>query len=276
MQHVNALRWAALMAPCARIVLSNAFYKPTSSNHTGGLILLRSRWRIKTLFSIAATALPYFGEMPLVIRCRGLIDKGERVTQHGIPNKKRRRGGMSASDSRIWDPNEAQWPTEERLIRKTSESSGMGGSLFAFQFDLMTNTTLKIRMDEDGRKIGLMKPLKRKINTGTVWFCLAVRATLLHVTVPVLLSTWAFFLGLQGPFIHPIPSFSFFPTFPEAEIPHRSHSNVRLSHGAPFLILTQHQSETPAPHICQTHRSVGEHLLYHWDDEKELKKKCGS
>ena len=39
----------------------------------------------------------------------------------------------------------------------------------------------------------------------------------------------------------------FFPTppLPEAEIPHRSHSNVRLSHGAPFLILTQHQSETP-------------------------------
>lgn len=47
-------------------------------------------------------------------------------------------------------------------------------------------------------------------------------------------SFFFFFLSLQGPFIHPIPSFSFFPTFPEAEIPHRSHSNVRLSHGAPF------------------------------------------
>lgn len=56
-----------------------------------------------------------------------------------------------------------------------------------------------------------------------------------------------FFFGLPGPFIHPIPSVTFFPSFPEAEIPHRSHSNVRLSHGAPFLILTQHQSETPAP-----------------------------
>lgn len=57
--------------------------------------------------------------------------------------------------------------------------------------------------------------------------------------------------GLKGPFIHPIPIFSLalFPTppLPEAEIPHRSHSNVRLSHGAPFLILTQHQCETPIP-----------------------------
>lgn len=104
-------------------------------------------------------------------------------------------------------------------------------------------------MNEDRGKIGLMKPLRRKINTGTVWFCLAVRATLLHVTLLLSCSLRElfFFLGLQGPFIHPIPSFSFFPTFPEAEIPHRSHSNVRLSHGAPFLILTQHQSETPAP-----------------------------
>lgn len=48
----------------------------------------------------------------------------------------------------------------------------------------------KIRKDEDGEKIlGLMKPLRRKINTGTLWFCLAVRATLFHVTVPVLVST---------------------------------------------------------------------------------------
>lgn len=60
-----------------------------------------------------------------------------------------------------------------------------------------------------------------------------------------------FFFGLKGPFIHPIPIFSLslFPTppLPEAEIPHRSHSNVRLSHGAPFLILTQHQCEPPPP-----------------------------
>lgn len=44
-------------------------------------------------------------------------------------------------------------------------------------------------MDEDRGKIGLMKPQRREINTGTVWVCLAVRASLLHVTVPVLLST---------------------------------------------------------------------------------------
>lgn len=31
MQHVNALLRAALMAPCARIVLSNAVYKPASA-----------------------------------------------------------------------------------------------------------------------------------------------------------------------------------------------------------------------------------------------------
>lgn len=107
-----------------------------------------------------------------------------------------------------------------------------------------------------------------KVNTvvtRTLSLSLSVRATLLCVTLSVSISTWAFFC-MQGPFIHPIPLFSLsfpFPTppLPEAEIPHRSHSNVRLSHGAPFLILTQHPCETP--HTHQTHsyesRTVGEY-----------------
>lgn len=119
-----------------------------------------------------------------------------------------------------------------------------------------------------GEKIGLLKPLRRKLNTGTVWFCLAVRATLLHVTVPVLLSTWAFFffLSLQGPFIHPIPSFSFFPTFPEAEIPHRSHSNVRLSHGAPFSHFDAAPVWDPLSSVPAKHTEVWEstYLLRRW------------
>lgn len=61
--------------------------------------------------------------------------------------------------------------------------------------------------------------------------------------------------GSQGPFIHPIPIFSpslaFFPTLPEAEIPHRSHSNVRLSHGAPpspsFFLFFHFNTEQPPP-----------------------------
>ncbi len=97
----------------------------------------------------------------------------------------------------------------------------------------------------------------------------------------VCLRLYVSFFCMQGPFIHPIPLFSLslslslFPTppLPEAEIPHRSHSNVRLSHGAPFLILTQHQSETP-PHPPNTQlcfsesRRVGEYLLYDWGYEK--------
>lgn len=65
---------------------------------------------------------------------------------------------------------------------------------------------------------------------------------------------------MRGPLYPPDPPlFSLFhsfstPALPEAEIPHRSHSTVRLSHGAPFLILTQHQSETP--HTHQTHSYV--------------------
>lgn len=81
-----------------------------------------------------------------------------------------------------------------------------------------------------------------------------------------------FFLGLPGPFIHPIPSVSFFPSFPEAEIPHRSHSNVRLSHGAPFLILTQHQSETPAPPYPPNTQKCGRALtvpLRPWKKKKK-------
>lgn len=94
----------------------------------------------------------------------------------------------------------------------------------------------------------------------------------LGLYVSCLLLFFFFFFGSQGPFIHPIPSFSFFPTFPEAEIPHRSHSNVRLSHGAPFLILTRHQSETPPPPYPPC-TDVGEHLLYHRVHEKIKKGK---
>lgn len=60
-----------------------------------------------------SAALPCYSCTQLPIRSSSLTDKGERVTQHGIPNKKRRRGGMSAGYSRVL--KEAQWPTNERL-----------------------------------------------------------------------------------------------------------------------------------------------------------------
>lgn len=125
-----------------------------------------------------------------------------------------------------------------------------------------------------------MKELRGKVNTvitSTLSLSLSVRATLLCVTLSVSISTWAFFacsapLSIQSPsFLSP----SLFPTppLPEAKIPHRSHSNVRLSHGAPFLILTSHQPETPHTQpnrqLCFSEsRRVGEYLLYHWDYEK--------
>lgn len=104
-----------------------------------------------------------------------------------------------------------------------------------------------------------MKELRGKVNTvitSTLSLSLSVRATPLCVTLSVSVSTWAFFacrapLSIRSPSFLPLSLFFPTPPLPEAEIPHRSHSNVRLSHGAPFLILTQHQSETP--HTHQTH-----------------------
>lgn len=94
----------------------------------------------------------------------------------------------------------------------------------------------------------------------------------------VCLSLYVHKLCMQGLFIHWIPSFFFslaFPTppLPEVEIPHTSHSTVRLSHGAPFSFNTApvwDPQPTP-PHTHKSHsysffsenRRVGEHLLYH-------------
>lgn len=47
------------------------------------------------------SSLPRFTNMKLLIRYSGLTDKRERVTQHGRPNKMRKRGGMAAGYSLV-------------------------------------------------------------------------------------------------------------------------------------------------------------------------------
>lgn len=74
-----------------------------------------------------SAALPSYSCTQLPIRSSSLTDKGEGVTQHGIPNKRRRRGGMSAGYSRVL--KEAQWPTNERLGEKINSGEASASRL---------------------------------------------------------------------------------------------------------------------------------------------------
>lgn len=101
----------------------------------------------------------------------------------------------------------------------------------------------------------------------------------------VCLSLYVSFFLHAGPLYPsdpPLFSHSFFPLLLSLRLRYHTDRtvNVRLSHGAPFLILTRHQSETPTTAAAAIHtqpntqlcfsgsRRVGEHLLYHWGYEK--------
>ena len=100
------LYFSVFMYKCAFILhFKNyrAVYRCPLKMDLGQLTLLAflSGGKRRSLLSAAVAPLPCFCNTQLPIRYSGLTDKGERVTQHGIPNKRMRRGGMSAGYSRV-------------------------------------------------------------------------------------------------------------------------------------------------------------------------------
>lgn len=86
----------------------------------------------------------------------------------------------------------------------------------------------------------------------------------------VCLSLYVHKLCMQGLFIHWIPSFFFSlafltPPLPEVEIPHTSHSTVRLSHGAPFSFNTAPVWD-PQPTPPHTHKPHS-YSFFFWEQK---------